>query len=1091
MKRKLKAFLYLAVLSFFLTSALVQAANVKELVTSSAAHKGILGALDVFSFKLQGTESILITVSQVNADVKLALFDSQPVDPKLVFELSTPVHTWLNESIFITAQKCTECLLKILPYEEIDSPGQYSLSFERYSSKPHDQRLMSLFTEAGTAWLKSGVEQDKREQHLSHALNLYEEIAEDSAPNTRNNWQIISLYHVSFIHHLLGNYYAQEQALTSLIELIADDHSPILMRSKFDLVSIELARKNLDLAATKFEHVLQLAEQQNDDLMSAKTIARLGSLASDKGNNQQAVELFEQARVIFLSAGDWRGTIHATLTIGWIKVKQGQLDEALNEYHQALSFANKTNSLKFQVNAYTKLASVYRVMGDFDQANYFIDQALTHSHKFSHSMLDGWAKQEKGRILQNAGQFELAVDTYEEAQQAYKKLNSRSDEVNIDYFLSIVHSNLENYPAALAYAQKVLENDQQTGVKYDIGTGYSRLAEISLELGAYSQALKYQELAFESLEDVDNKLLAGNMFALSGELYFHNDNSEKGLAYFEKARSLQADNQDLVGAINTGFRYARSQEKYGEKVLAIQALEQAERMINQQQQHISRADLRRSYLALYQKVTSLHIRLLRKQGKSEQEMLAISELFRTQTLRERMLSMKGSLQVSQAHLTKRKALHTKLHAQIVDYHRLSDQTERELIARNTRKLANKLQQLETAMYQQQDQKNQLPAPPPIAAVSIEDIQQALPPDSLIMYFDTGELESHLWIISQHAVEYSPLPDERVLSDLVSQLLSQVRVRPAARKAGEKRLNQDLINRLSTALFKNVTIPWGNYKQILVVPDGPMHYLPLSMLSLPNQSLPFVDSTRLAYLPSLAVFQHLSANSKGMTDQGQILLVANPAMQNREQALSRNVSRRSSGFESSELPHTQKEANAIAALAGNRVQIMTRVNANKQQLMALPLNDFEILHFATHAIANDHAPSLGGLVLSNSQFDDNLLLAPEIANLKLKAELVVLSGCETAVGQHINGEGLMGLSRAFFEAGAKNVLASLWSVQDNATAALMESFYRYLLRDKLAPEEALRLAKLYVKNFRRKNGHTPWRDPHYWAGFVLQGASKFT
>ena len=105
-------------------------------------------------------------------------------------------------------------------------------------------------------------------------------------------------------------------------------------------------------------------------------------------------------------------------------------------------------------------------------------------------------------------------------------------------------------------------------------------------------------------------------------------------------------------------------------------------------------------------------------------------------------------------------------------------------------------------------------------------------------------------------------------------------------------------------------------------------------------------------------------------------------------------------------------------------------------------------------------------------------------MSIPTQLVVLSGCETTLGELISGEGLMGLSRAFFEAGAGTVIGSLWKVQDSATAVLFDRFYKYLLLDNLSASESLSLAKQYVRYYRRSNGVRPWQHPFYWSGFVM-------
>jgi CHAT domain-containing protein len=146
-----------------------------------------------------------------------------------------------------------------------------------------------------------------------------------------------------------------------------------------------------------------------------------------------------------------------------------------------------------------------------------------------------------------------------------------------------------------------------------------------------------------------------------------------------------------------------------------------------------------------------------------------------------------------------------------------------------------------------------------------------------------------------------------------------------------------------------------------------------------------------------------------------------------------------------------------------------------------------VHFATHGLLNNRHPDLSGLVFSlvddRGRPREGFLPAYEVYNLRMNADLVVLSACQTALGEDIRGEGLVGLSRAFMYAGTPRVVASLWRVPDRATAALMERFYKGLLVERRSPADALRAAQAAVRANRR------WRAPYYWAGFVLIGEWK--
>jgi len=149
-----------------------------------------------------------------------------------------------------------------------------------------------------------------------------------------------------------------------------------------------------------------------------------------------------------------------------------------------------------------------------------------------------------------------------------------------------------------------------------------------------------------------------------------------------------------------------------------------------------------------------------------------------------------------------------------------------------------------------------------------------------------------------------------------------------------------------------------------------------------------------------------------------------------------------------------------------------------------LGNYRIVHIATHGLINSLHPELSGLVLSlvdqRGHAQNGFVQSYELYKLRLRADLVVLSACQTALGEQIRGEGLISLTRPFMYAGVPRVIASLWQVPDRATAELMTVFYRGVLRDQLSPAAALRKAQLKLRKTPRCS------HPYFWAGFTLQG-----
>jgi CHAT domain-containing protein len=157
-------------------------------------------------------------------------------------------------------------------------------------------------------------------------------------------------------------------------------------------------------------------------------------------------------------------------------------------------------------------------------------------------------------------------------------------------------------------------------------------------------------------------------------------------------------------------------------------------------------------------------------------------------------------------------------------------------------------------------------------------------------------------------------------------------------------------------------------------------------------------------------------------------------------------------------------------------------------MSKDLSQYRIIHFATHSFLDSVHPELSGIALSmldrEGKPQDGFLRSNEVFNLRLGAELVVLSGCRTGLGKEVKGEGLYGMTRGFMYAGSKRVVVSLWDVQDQATARLMTDFYRGLLGPK-RPQTAAALRAAQIAIWREGR----WKAPYYWAGFVLQGEPK--
>jgi CHAT domain-containing protein len=296
--------------------------------------------------------------------------------------------------------------------------------------------------------------------------------------------------------------------------------------------------------------------------------------------------------------------------------------------------------------------------------------------------------------------------------------------------------------------------------------------------------------------------------------------------------------------------------------------------------------------------------------------------------------------------------------------------------------------------------------------------------------------------------------------------------------------------------------------LLVVGEGVLQYIPFGSLPAPaagrEKKRPLLVDHEVVSLPSASVLAVLRKELAARKPAPRaVAVLADPvfstddprvkiAQQNRATktddviaATEVERSARESGVASlSRLRFSRQEADAIAALFSSSKSLKAiDFEANRSTAVSPDIAEYRIVHFATHVLINSQHPELSGVVLSlvdaQGRTQDGFLRLHEIYNLRLGADLVVLSACQTALGKEVKGEGLIGLTRGFMYAGAPRVVASLWSVEDRATAELMKRFYRAMGRGMTAAG-ALRAAQVEMW----KVGG--WEDPFYWGGFVLQG-----
>jgi len=279
------------------------------------------------------------------------------------------------------------------------------------------------------------------------------------------------------------------------------------------------------------------------------------------------------------------------------------------------------------------------------------------------------------------------------------------------------------------------------------------------------------------------------------------------------------------------------------------------------------------------------------------------------------------------------------------------------------------------------------------------------------------------------------------------------------------------------------------KNIIFIPDDILHFLPFETLITHKEKRDWlIKDYKIAYAPSISslreIIQHKKSN--GPKPRMDILAFGDPffgpweAGEDGSDIFQDYYT--SNAFNFFRLKYSGFEIDKISALFKKRKRkIFRRKEANKEQLINHSLDDYKIIHFATHSIIDEKIPARSSIVLSLDEdlTQDGFLQMREIYNLKLNSDLVTLSSCQTGLGEFIKGEGIEGINRAFFYAGTSSVLMSLWAVNDQASYQLMERFY-FHLRSSESIMSALRKAKLELID------SDTLSHPYYWAGFIVSG-----
>jgi CHAT domain-containing protein/Tfp pilus assembly protein PilF len=811
----------------------------------------------------------------------------------------------------------------------------------------------------------------------------------------------------------------------------------------------------------------------------------LGNVALDRVGNPR--------KKLAPNSLDVAGTLN---NLGIVAYSRGDLVHAEQLFQQALAICEKLapNSL-YVAGTLLNLGNVAYSRGDLARAEQLYQQALAIYEKLAPNSLDvAGTLNNLGTVARNRGDLAAAERYLQQALAIYEKLAPNS------LYVAITLHNLGSVAAdrgdlaraeqllqrALAIQEKLAPNSLQVATTlHDLGSVAGDRGDLARAEQLFQQALAiYEKLAPNSLEVARTLNNLGNVARDRGDLARAEQLYQQALAIYEK---LAPNSLEVATMLQTVAILARQQKNYPQ---AQHHLQRALAILETQRSTIPDPETKTAFAERYFNAYTLQAQLALDQQQPQQAALAL-ERSRARTLAELMFTRDlpvppNAPQALKDLIAQQEQLQRDL-LLLARQQRQANANDADTVQRlqaMSRELADRQRQLDQRLRQQFPAYADLLNPQPPA---IPQLQAALDATTVLLYHAFADKELLIVAVSRQTVRgYRVKVDPRTLEKDLAEFQHLVAKPPLMRTALERRKLLALGQRLYATLIKPAEPSLKNATTVLLCPEGALNRLPWGALvvSVDKQGRPTYWVERVAIGLTLSAGVYLQAEAVRPAQRG--VAIAAVSQYSRQQAAQASTVAqlvRRSGRALGDLPAVKQEVAQVRRLLGKQgVVAVLEAEATPERARQLAQNA-RVVHFACHARADDVDPLGSGLLLSPAGSDEGLLTAAEVVSKwRLRADVVMLSACETAVGQVRRYEGMYGLARAFLFAGCRSVGASLWQVSDASTARLMGAFYREYARG-VGKAEALRQAQLALLRDKR------YADPYHWSCFVLMGAER--
>jgi CHAT domain-containing protein len=807
----------------------------------------------------------------------------------------------------------------------------------------------------------------------------------------------------------------------------------------------------------------------------------------------------------------------------------GEVKEALIHYERAAMLARANGYQAAEASALNNIGKLYSDASDQQKALEYYLQALPLYQPLGIQIAEGITLNNIGNAYNKLGESQKAIDYLQQALPKFRSSKGAKGPESLTLSnIGIAYSRLGDNAKALDYYNQARTIQQQTGNKAQEAETLDRLGVLYSNQNQLDKALEYHQQALQLQRASGNVRREGVSLSNLGHVYTVLGRASEALDYFNQSLAIFRRLGDLNNAATALEGRAHAEQQLGNLSDARKSIEESLSLVETVRAQTGSQQYRASYLAsresAYEFLVDLLMQLnVREPGKGhDAEALQASERARARSLTEMLNEAHVDiLEGVDAGLIERerdirRSLNAKAQRQIQFTAAKGRPDEIAALNKEISALEDDYQQVQAAIRKASPVYAALMQP---QSLGLEGIQAQLNSNTVLLEYALGDAQSYLWVVTPDSLKtYKLAPREQVekLARQVYESLTARSVFNSLESSAERQTRSGdadaQFRRASAELSRMILAPAAaqlGTRRLVIVADGALQYVPFAALSLDRSLRPLIVDHEIASIPStssLAIQRQSLANRKP-APKG-LAVIADPVFSTADARFTSNTAAKAmpantvstgnntriiehlSGGSGAQLmigrlPFTRQEADQILAVAPSQSNLKALdFRANRSMVTSGELGQYRYVHFATHGYVDTARAGLSAIVLSmideQGNAQDGFVRTHDIYNLKLPAELVVLSACETGLGKDVKGEGIEGLTRAFMYAGARRVIVSLWNVNDKATAALMQRLYTGMLRGGKTPAAALRAAQIEMLRTRQ------WQSPYFWAPFVMQG-----